>query len=121
MFLEGDKVKEELEIKVENNVRDDNSTDDDEGKLFIKDEAPEIKHEPSSQYEDENNISATSSCDYNLSQFKKDESQFDASEEEDQDEQSQDEIKQEPKEEPQEEEEESEDDDVPLVSSEICY
>lgn len=73
-----------------------------------------IKDDPCSQDEaEEQNVSAASSCDYNLSQFKKDESQFDVSEEEMEQDNSQDEQDEDFKVEPKEEEES--DEDVPLV------
>ncbi|CAH1183137.1 unnamed protein product [Phaedon cochleariae] len=82
-------------------VKEENSTDDDEDKLVIKDESMSQEEADNDQ-----NVSATSSCDYNLSQFKKDESQFEQSEEE---EKSQDPIKTEPQDEESEE-------DVPLAA-----
>lgn len=112
------KVKEEIKIEIkeepvqelhkpmQNCYREDNSTDDDDEERLV------IKDEPNSQDEaEEPNNSAASSCDYNLSHFKKDESQFDVSEEEmDQDNSQQDDCKVEPK------DEEESDEDVPLVS-----
>lgn len=103
-------IKEEPVSKFSQNFIKEESTDDDDDKLVIKDE-------PQSQDEaDDANVSAASSCDYNLSQFKKDESQFEVSEEE-QDgnyDESQAEDKDELYEPKQEQEEES-DEDVPLV------
>lgn len=72
-----------------------------------------IKDEPLSQDEgEEQNVSAASSCDYNMGQFKKDESQFEVSEEEMEQDNSQDEQDEDFKVEPKEEES---DEDVPLV------
>lgn len=89
-------------------AKDENSTDDDDEERLV------IKDDPLSQDEaEEQNVSAASSCDYNLSQFKKDESQFDASEEEMEQDNSQDEQDEDFKVEPKEEEES--DEDVPLV------
>lgn len=84
---------------VKNCYREENSTDDDdEGRLVIKDE-------PNSQDEAEDqNVSTASSCDYSMSQFKKDESQFDG-----RDDSQNGNFKMEPK------EEEESDEDVPLV------
>lgn len=95
-------IKEEIKVEpIQNFIKDENSTDDDdEDKLVIKDE-------PISQDEaEEANVSAASSCEYNLSQFKKDESQFSEDE-------SQEDIKDESFE-PKEEDES--DEDLPLVS-----
>lgn len=104
-------IKEEPDLKIiQNSIKEENSTDDDDDKLVIKDE-------PLSQDEaDDANVSAASSCDYNLSHFKKDESQFEMSEEEQDDnyDDSQIDIKEEPLELKQEKEEDS-DEDIPLV------
>ncbi|KAJ8920577.1 hypothetical protein NQ315_004716 [Exocentrus adspersus] len=95
-------IKRETEYKaMQNFLKEENSTDDDEYKLVIKDE-PLCRDEP-----DEANISAASSCDYNLSQFKKDESQFEMSDEEQDGYDSQTRIKDEPK-------QEDSDEDMPL-------
>lgn len=88
----------------QNSFKEETSDDDDDEKLVIKDEPLE----PQSQDEEEVNVSAASSCDYNLSQFKKDESQFSEGEES----QEQDDVKNESFEIKQEEES---DEDVPLV------
>lgn len=96
-------IKEEPDSKViKNSIKEENSTDDDDDKLVIKDE-------PLSQDEaDEANVSAASSCEYNLSQFKKEESQFEVSEEEQYDTYNDSQpIKQ--------EQEEESDEDIPLV------
>ncbi|XP_074030808.1 DNA topoisomerase 1 isoform X2 [Leptinotarsa decemlineata] len=116
-------IKEESEAL--DNPTKEESTDDDEYKLVIKDE-------PGSQDEADDagdvNISAASSCDYNLSQFKKEESQFSEGED-----QLEEDVKVEPKEEPDSDEdiplsarmssskrkmesEEDDDDDVPLTA-----
>lgn len=89
-------------------AKEENSTDDDDEERLV------IKDEPLSQDEaEEQNVSAASSCDYNLGQFKKDESQFEVSEEEMEQDVSQDEQDEDFKVEPKEEEES--DEDVPLV------
>lgn len=102
-------IKEEPKPKEEEICyKEENSTDDDDEERLV------IKDEPNSQDEaEEQNVSAASSCDYNLSQFKKEESQFEVSEEEETEHDiSQDEdFKVEPK------EEEESDEDVPLVST----
>lgn len=64
---------------IKNFYKEENSTDDDDEERLV------IKDEPNSQDEaEEQNVSAASSCDYNIGQFKKDESQF-SEEEMDQD------------------------------------
>jgi hypothetical protein len=64
--------KHENDAGREDSARED-SVDEDENKLVIKEE-------PESQDEvEEKNVSAASSCDYNLSQFKTDESRFEDS------------------------------------------
>lgn len=100
---------EERKPLVQNCYKEENSTDDDdEGRLVIKDE-------PNSQDEAEDqNVSATSSCDYNLSHFKKDESQF-SEDEIEQDQNSQEDEDEDYKVE--EKQEEDSDEDIPLVST----
>nr|XP_015835268.1 PREDICTED: DNA topoisomerase I, mitochondrial isoform X3 [Tribolium castaneum] len=64
--------KHENDVGREDSARED-SVDEDDNKLIIKEE-------PESQDEvDDKNASAASSCDYNLSQFKSDESRFEDS------------------------------------------
>lgn len=70
--------------------------DEDDHKLVIKEE-------PESQYEEDANVSAASSCDYSLSQFKN-EPKLEDEEAEEQEEQ---------------EEQDDSDEDVPLVSSTV--
>ncbi|XP_060517379.1 DNA topoisomerase I, mitochondrial isoform X1 [Cylas formicarius] len=73
----GMEIKQDYSSQQINYKQEDASTDDDDDKLIIKDE-------PSSQDEAEapNNFSQASSCDYNMSQFDRNESAFEYSDEE---------------------------------------
>lgn len=102
-------VMEEQKPQIQNCYKEENSTDDDDEERLV------IKDEPNSQDEAEDqNISAASSCDYNLSQFKKNESHFSEEDDMEQDQNSQEDEDDDYKVEPKQEEES--DEDVPLVS-----
>ncbi|XP_030755185.1 DNA topoisomerase I, mitochondrial [Sitophilus oryzae] len=113
---EKEKSSEDIEVKVKEYVepvkQEEASTDDDDDKLVIKDE-PYSQDEAEKETENHNNLSQASSCDYNMSQFDKNESCFENSDEEKvkKEEESQDEDFKPPKEEP-----EDSDEDVPLAS-----
>lgn len=104
------------EIKSDAESAKEDSVDEDDQKLVIKEEPDSQNDEPDTA----NNLSQASSCDYNLSQFK-DEPPFSADEDSERndpyDSESQDgEWKPKPKEEPEDSEE-----DVPLVRAAFCF
>lgn len=107
-----DDRKPKQEIKSDADSAKEDSVDEDDQKLVIKEE-------PESQFDEPetNNLSQASSCDYNLSQFK-DEPPFSADEdsERNEDSESQEEEKSKYKQEPEDSEE-----DIPLVGVAFLY
>ncbi|XP_045472291.1 DNA topoisomerase I, mitochondrial isoform X2 [Harmonia axyridis] len=91
--------KRELDSAAEDSINNESMDDDDDYKLSIKEDV-DIKDEPDSQDEPDNvNLSQASSCDYSMSQFSKNEPDFEDTKSE---------IKEEP--------EEDSDEDIPLSS-----